>query len=557
MACSIQQEKEGCVVQDIAFADLPGQTRLFTKYQEDPDSLREFYPNASLTVSGLSVNIREVLDNYHTDRKLLCDAIELQNRNFNAPDAVFTNIERLRLPDTVAIVTGQQAGSFTGPIYTIYKALTAIKTVDQLRAIGVNAVPIFWIATEDHDFDEVAAATFINSSGGTFSVKSESDANHESVSVGNIPLDEKFRIQIDEIFESLERTEFSDGLRQLIDQACQTGDTFGRSFGKLLTSILGSYGLILLDPLDQALKQLAAPVYVQAIRKRNEILSALKERDLKLQLSGFHSQVLIDDDHFPMFWHDQKGRRLALRLKGNDKITTKDGSNSFSVDELEQLALQSPEQFSPSVLLRGVVQDFLLPTLCYFGGGAEAAYFAQTAEVYRVLSRPVTAVMHRQSFSVVEAKHLRTMTKYGIDITDVIEGLEGQIPRLAEEFINPSINKSIAESEERISIELDRLYREFSAFDLTLAESLVTRRKKMVYHIAAIREKFYQSAFRHDADLKRRVESLFNALLPKNQLQERVINIGYFLNKFGNAFIDLLYNNTDPDNRCHRVIYLK
>jgi uncharacterized protein YllA (UPF0747 family) len=207
-------------------------------------------------------------------------------------------------------------------------------------------------------------------------------------------------------------------------------------------------------------------------------------------------------------------------------------------------------------MLRPVVQDFLFPTLCYFGGGAEIAYFAQNSEVYRILGRPVTTIMHRQSFTIVAAKHARTMEKYGLEFLDLFAGFENLLPKIIEQVIDPATPAMFANAEEKINIELNRLDRQLSKIDPTLADSLATRRRKIIYHIGALRKKFQRTMFDKDETVKRQIRAMFATLLPTGVLQERKLNFASFADRYGMEFIDWIYEEVDLDNKDHQLIYL-
>ena len=420
--CSVSVGVGGVRTESIPFSAVPSQSRLFIEYQEKPLSLRKYYPNAVASHTELAARIPDVLANYKTDRNALCDALRSMNSSFGAATETLENIEHLRSADCVAVVTGQQVGLFTGPLYSIYKALSAIKMAECLRGRGINAVPVFWMATEDHDLEEVSNAFVIDSSRELAEIRVSAPAEDHGKPVGTIALDASVSAAAAELSASLPETEFTDVLKEVLKKAWAPGATFGDAFGRYITSLLGKFGLIVVDPLNDKLKELAAPIYVQAIENSGEIVSALAMRGDQLVGDGYHAQVLVEKDYFPLFWQTDDGRRVALRKARDQTVQAKGEKRSFTTTELSDAACAEPDRFSPGVMLRPVVQDFLFPTLCYFGGGAEIAYFAQNSEVYRVLGRPVTPILHRQSFTVVEVEAARTIEKYGLSLTDMFAG---------------------------------------------------------------------------------------------------------------------------------------
>ena len=541
--------------ESIPFSQIPGQSKLFLQYQQDPLSLRKFYPSVVASHSEISERIPTVLANYTTDRDALCNALEDINRATRSGEKTFENISLLRDDDCVAVITGQQAGLFAGPLYTIYKALSAVRAAECLRGRGFKAVPVFWVATEDHDFAEVAETFVLNARSEL--TRFESAAPHfENEPVGAVTLDDSVARTLSALFESLSQTEFTSELRDTLARAYSSGEKFGTACGEFLAALSGDHGLIIVDPLHRGLKRLAGPIYQEAVLRSRAIVDALLDRNADLEAAGYAPQVSISDDYFPLFWHTKDDQRLALRWTPKGTLKAKGTGQELTLEELCSTAEKEPWRLSPSVVLRPVVQDYLFPTVCYFGGAAEIAYFAQNSEVYRCLDRPVTPILHRQSFTVVEAKHERTMKKYGIELRDLFTGLDELLPQIVDEHIDQKTAATFAEVEESINAQLNRLDRELNNIDPTLAANLATRRRKIIYHIAALQKKFRRFEINKDETVRRRIESLFVSVFPNGGLQERTLNVAYFLNQYGPHFVDWMYRATDLDDRSHRVIYL-
>lgn len=542
--------------ESLPFTEIPHQTKLFTEYQANPLNLSRYYPLAVESHTDISKRIPEVLENYRADRQALCDVLEEANRSNGATQKTLENIELLRDEDCVAVVSGQQAGLLTGPMYTIYKALSAVKMSECLRGRGIKAVPVFWIATEDHDFEEVSKIEVIDAKGNLASIKNEPKRCYENLPVGYVKLDESIKTTVDKLFESMPHTEFSDELRETIETTWQTGIEYGDAFARLLTKFLGKFGLIVLCPLDVRLKKLATPIYVEAVERSDEIVTALRERSLELLENGYHAQVLVEEDYFPLFWQAKDRTRHALKKSENGTFKTKDIEREFTLEELADIAAVEPQRFSPSVVLRSVVQDYLLPTVCYFGGAAEIAYFAQASEVYRILARPVTPILHRQSFTVVESKHSKTLKRYELELLDLFEGIDLLQPKIVERFLNTEMTQLFNEVEANIENDLLKLDKSLKVLDPTLADNLENRRRKIIYHIANLRSKFHNSQLKKDEVIHRQIEAAFASLLPNRTLQERTLNLSSFVNLHGSFFVDWIYSAIDLDDKGHRIIYL-
>jgi bacillithiol biosynthesis cysteine-adding enzyme BshC len=421
-------------IEMLSFDCIPHQSKLFLDYLKNPLALRKFFPSALRSHVDVPARLPEVLNNYKIDRDKLAGALLEMNKRWQASAQTLENIQRLRQNDSVAVVTGQQAGIFTGALYTIYKAISAIKAAACYRGRGINAVPVFWIATEDHDFAEIAE-TFVQNRNGCLSrITMSAAAETAGLPVGKIVLDDSINESIEHLFAELPKTEFSAELENLVRESYQPGRTVGDAFALVMSRLFGEYGLVLFDPLDEELKQLAAPLYLEAIEKSAEITAALLARNKELESEGYHAQILVEESSFPLFWLDEAGKRHALRRMADGKLSAKGDEKQFEIDELKELARNSPQRLSPNATLRNVVQDYLLPTAVYFGGAAEIAYSAQNAEVYRILNRPVTPMLPRASATIIEPRVRRTLDKYNLRMADFFCRPETSSRELSKNF---------------------------------------------------------------------------------------------------------------------------
>ena len=555
-ACYSTPEESGLRVESLPFDLIPHQSRLFLDYLKDPLTLRNFYPSAVRFHHELQQRVPEVLEAYRVDRNRVCDALAAMNQRWGAGEATLKNLELLRESDCIAVVSGQQAGLFTGPLYTIYKALSAVKLAGCLQQRNTKAVPVFWIAAEDHDFAEVAKAELIGRDCQLKRVEVSSTLHREGQPVGQVKLDESIDAVVNELFELLPASEFAADMKALVKSAWQPGRGYVDSFATMMTALLGRYGLIFLDPLDAELKQIAAPLYSEAARRAPEIATALEQRSAELERAGYHAQVLATANSFPLFLHDQNGGRHAVVRVENGKYKTKADAREYTADELAALAQEQPERFSPNVTLRAVVQDYLLPTIAYHGGAAEIAYFAQTAEVYRVLERPATPILPRSSLTMIERHTGRVLERYDLTLRDFFEGLEPVTRRVVEEHLAADSAKLFANTEENVNHELDRLRQELQSIDPTLASALETGRKKINYQLDGLKQRFVRAQMMRDEAAHRQLQRAFDQLYPNKDLQERHINITSLLARHGTYVIEWIFNAINLGSNDHQVVYL-
>ncbi len=555
-ACHSTPEQAGLRVETIPFDQIPQQTRLFLDYLRDPIALRRFYPEAVRAHYEVFERRDRVLANHKTDRATVCDALEQMNRSWGAGTKTLANIRQLREADCIAVVSGQQAGLFTGPLYTIYKALSAVKLADCMSQRGIKSVPVFWIATEDHDFPEVAKAEIINRDCALSSGSVPAEVHPDGLPVGRVVLDESIEASVQSLLEALPQTEFSDDLEKLLRDAYQPGRKFSDAFAQVMTALVGEQGLILLDPLDSQLKQVATPLYAEAARRAHEIAIAIVNRSRELEEAGYHAQVAPSENSFPLFWHDDNGARHALTRTETGKYQTKDRGEEHSAEDLAEWALREPDRFSPNVTLRAVVQDFLLPTVAYYGGAAEIAYFAQTAEVYRILDRPVTPILHRASMTLVERHTWRSLERYGLGLIDFFAGLDHVLARVVKEYLGKETAEAFEHTTRTFNSELDDLQEQLRRVDPTLAEALDKGRRKINYQIDGLRTRFNRAQVGRDEAVHRQIEHAFDLLYPGKTLQERRINITSLLARHGRYVVDWIYGAIDLGSNDHQIVYL-
>ena len=547
-------KKSSIEMKRIPFSEIPHQSNLFLDYQSNSPKIDKFYSEKHTPLEQLA---EKVLGNYKVDREKLCDILLEENKRLGGTIKTFINIRMLRQNDCLAIVTGQQAGLFTGPIYTIYKALSAIKLAKDLKCQNIKAVPVFWIAEEDHDFDEVNKTFLLDEECKLNQFKNSPQNYEEGIPVGYVEFDISIEKTIENLFTTLLPTEFTSEIKKIIEETYQIGETYSSAFAKLLAGILKDYGIIMLPPLNKKLKQLCSPIFADAIKHSEAINSEILEKNKKLEAENYHTQVLVDETSYPFFLQDRKNKRKALRQNlESGKVIIQKSKEEIEKSELLEVAEKFPHFLSPNALMRPVVQDYLLPTLLYFGGGAEIAYFAQNSAIYETLDRPVTPILHRSSFSIISGKQRRNLNKYKLNFTDLFEGEEKISARIVEEFLSNDVALTFAEVEEKINKQLKYLEKSLSKTEPTLAENAANRRQKIMWHIAALRKKYHSAEILKDEVAQRRIKALFSELLPGNSLQERSLNVITFLNLYGMNFIKWLYEAVDTEEKDHQLLIL-
>jgi bacillithiol biosynthesis cysteine-adding enzyme BshC len=538
----------------INFSEIPRTSRLFNDFLYDFDRVARFYEAEGRDLNSLATRAEKVTAQPFS-RDAVAQVLIDQNHQAGAQESTFANIELLRQKDSVVVITGQQAGLFTGPLYTIFKALTAIKLAAQLRAGGLNAVPMFWVASEDHDFQEVNHTRLVNREGQLITITYTACSPKEGKPVGHVKLCEEIDGNINELIAALPESEFMPRLTGDLRDSYQAGAGFAHAFGRMMMKLLGHFGVVLINPLDDRLKQVSGEIYSRAMSRVPDFANQLVSESAALEAAGYHAQVHTGPEAVPLFMVDE-GRRTALVRRDDGRFYLKGSEKSFGADELIETVQRCPSCFSPNVTLRPIVQDFLLPTVAYIGGPAEIAYFAQLRPNYTMLGRVEPVVLPRASMTLIEKRHAKTMSKYKIKFTELFEGHEEVMKKVVERSLDNGTAQIFDETEKVFNEQLEKLRASLVAVDPTLGEALKGGREKILYQIHNLRTRFVHNRSKRDETMNQQVERLFAVLYPNRNLQEREINSTYFLARYGYDLIDRLYQEIELGVHDHKLVYL-
>lgn len=532
----------------LPFSQIPHTTRLFSDFLSDYSKVQQFYPRSAYFNQWFKDEASNL--SYAAERREAVSMIlDRQNQSWNASAKAVENVARLRAGAS-AVVTGQQVGLFGGPSFTIFKALTAIKLADQATRSGVDCVPVFWLATEDHDLAEVNQVSIPGPDGSLQKLTAPAEGL-SNAPVGTV----SFGSEIDAVVEAasglLGPGEISDFLRE----AYRPGETFGNAFARLLARLFADWGVILLDSADPEFHRIAEPVYRAAIERAADLDEALLSRGKALESAGYHQQVKVTSSSTLLFTV-RNGARVPVHRRVNG-----DGSAEFLIEEeriskadLLSRITSSPWDFSGNALLRPVIQDYLLPTLAYTGGSAEVAYFAQVAVVYEMLLGRVTPIVPRFSATIVEPKPKTFLERYGLRLADLFQGPENLREQMASRTLPEELQSAFDQAEASLEKSLAAIREGLARLDSTLVDSATNAASKMQHQLSQLRSKAARAGLRHTEVLTRKADVLSNLLYPGKALQEREIAGVYFVARYGREFLRDVYETIHPDCVDHQVI---
>src|SRR5216683_7493845 len=532
----------GCV--SIPFRRLPHQPKLFVRLIDDYSSVKRFYahpPNMDAVKQ-----VASSLEYPAERRREVARILREQNAAFGASPAAMSNLEKLER-GAVAVVSGQQVGLFGGPAYAVYKALTAIRLAQELTEAGIEAVPIFWMATEDHDLDEVRHVTWFDSGK---QVRFELPADAVSRPVGNVQLGPGVEENVNKAVGLLSGPA-SETVSEILEQSYRADETYGSAFGKLFARLFAEQGLILLDPLDARLHRIAAPLYKKALENRDEMNERLLQRGKELEGAGYDVQVKVTARSTLLFTIRDGVRQPVAASNAHFKS----GEATWTREEALRLVDSSPEMFSANALFRPVVQDYLLPTAAYLGGPAEIAYFAQSSVIYEQLLGRMPVILPRAGFTIIDAKAEKLLQKYGLCIENLWAGPQELRRKMESVAVPPALAENFDRDKTQTENTLAELGAQIEKLDPTLAGAVSTARNKIGFQLEKLRRKTGRALDQKSGLLADHEQFLENLLYPNKSLQSRELCFLPFLARWGMEGLSELQKLSDGETLGeHRIV---
>lgn len=479
-------------------------------------------------------------------RSAVADVLDRQNRGWKADHDTLTNISRLR-NGASAVVTGQQVTLFGGQMFAVLKALTAIHEADKATRTGIDCVPIFWLASEDHDLAEVSSVTMLAEGGNLRKFTAASNAT-EGAPVGGV----KFGDDMQGLVEEAARLCSDADVAAMLRESYLPGSDFVTAFARLFTRLFSGYGLILLDPADAELHRIAKPLLVSAAEHAGDLNRALLERGKALETAGYHAQVKVTPSSTLLFALENGSRLPVHRANGHFTI----GKKKVEAGQLVERVSAHPEEFSANALLRPVMQDQLLPTLTYVGGPAEVAYFAQSDVVYRRLLGRTTPILPRMSATVVETKVGRLLDKYGLRLEDTFCSTEELQRKIAAKCLPSELILEFSAAEKDTQAQLKHLAEQLKKLDPTLEDAAKRAASKILYQISRLKTRAGNAEARRSSDVARHASQISNSCFPHKDLQERGVAGISLLGRNGLGLLKQLLEAAGNDCHGHHIIYL-
>lgn len=461
------------------------------------------------------------------------------------------NAERLKDPETLAVVTGQQAVLFGGPLYVIYKALAAVEIARIMsETLKKTVVPVFWVASDDHDFAEIRATTILDSNSALKAIRYEPHAEPNLQPASTIHFDDTIDGLVKSVRDSLGASPWKDDVCDVLADAYRPGETISGAFAKLLRHFLPT--LVIFDPAVPKLKALMLPVIEREIAESSPTSRLAAEVGGKLLAAGYHQQVPVRATGFLNLFLVADGKRRALGV-GDKGIEVRGGNQTMTSANLQARVAKSPEDASPGVMLRPLAQDYLLPTIAYVGGPAEVAYHAQIGPSYEHFGIPRPVIFPRPSFSLVDSASARAMEAESLTFEDLQTDTETLLARAAREA-NPEVEKAFVDARAAIEAGFQNVEDALGKLDPTLRGATQSSLGRALHQVEGLHEKALRTMKRQDVTRAERLRRTRDFIFPGGALQERGVAWIALLARYGPPVIDEIRDRMDPWAKGHQVL---
>lgn len=533
--------------------DLPGLPPVARDYLADFTRLAAYYTWNPRDPAAVAAQVDRCLQRTYP-REPLCAALLQKNRAWGAPPIVAERIAALARPDAVAVLTGQQTTLFGGPLYSLYKALTVVALSAQLeRQLGRPVVPIFWMASEDHDIAEADHVDLLDRTGHLQRIRHHAWAEPRGVTPATLRLGPAIHETLAQAWEFLPPSEFLEALRPALTEAYRPECTLADAFACWMMHLLGSTGLILADAADPALKRLAAPVFAQELEEAPATAQAILTVSEALRRDGYPTQIEARGDAVNCFL--LREGRLALAWE-RGAIVVRDTGERLDRSTLRALLEGEPEVFSANVALRPIVQDTLFPTLAYVGGPGEISYFAQLKPVYARFGVPMPLLVPRASLTLLEPRVGTLLERFRLRLADLTLEPEQLATRLLRQQLPPDVAATIAQARLAVEAAFDPVREALARVDPTLVATVGQTAGHIKGHLEQLERKAVQAVKRREAEMRQQVQRTREALMPGGRPQERVFPALPFLAKHGPAALAQIRAAIDGPGWRHRLLTL-
>ena len=500
-------------------------------YLDQEDSIKDFYGNFP-DIEGFKKQIEQKSGSFQDEnRRVLFQCVQEQTKHLSLSQLTKEHLFLLKDSKTFTVTTGHQLNLFTGPLYFLYKIISAINLATELKKNfpAYNFVPVYWMATEDHDFEEIQ---FFNYKGKKIQWNKDVKGAVGRTSTQGLNL------VFDEIEKRFGKSKNADKLKELFSKSYLEHDTLTEATRYLANELFTDYGLVIIDGDDPGLKTLFVPYIQEELTNQTCFKEVSKTNDSL----GSSYPIQVNPREINLFFLDKELRERILIEEGCFKVINTD--LVFTKDQLLDLLLASPEKFSPNVLMRPLYQEVILPNLCYIGGGGEMAYWMQLKNFFERVNVPFPILLLRNSVLIIDKKQGKKLKKLHISEEEVFLNQNDLVRKKVKEISDLKIDFSEQRSE------LEKMFRHLKSLsdrtDKSFSGAVLAQEKKQLNGLNKLEKRLLQAQKRKYKEIVSRITSLQEQLFPKQSLQERQANFAEFYENYGDELIPALVEVLKP-----------
>lgn len=527
---------------------------LADKYINDFASVSDFYEYNPYQPAAYTARRDRVLKDFQVDRQRLVCALEVYNKKLNCGPKTLANLEKLVQEDTMVVITGQQAGVMTGPLYTVYKAITSIQLAAKVEAEqGIKAVPMFWVAAEDHDYAEIDHIDFVNKAQELVRLRLEYQPLGK-YSIGNTPVPSAVQELMKALDEGTNPSEWKPEIMDFLKKSSEDAGSLADWFTAIMTRLFYNFGLIMIDPMLPALKSQLSDTFKAFLAQGEAVNEQLNVAVNKLRSNGYEPQVVKEENNSNLFLY-VKGERLPL-FRTDSGYAARGTQNQWTFEELQKIAEKTPELLSPNVVLRPIAQDVLLPILAYVAGPGEISYYGLYREIYSLFGLRMPIIYPRVNMTLVERGIAKAMDKYGVKFEEGLEGIKEKTADYLAEQDKIGIDDLFDGFHTGMVKGFRALAAKVSIVDAQLKGHGDEALNKMSYQLEHFQKKVHQYHRKSQNEALAKFRQMENNLFPLRGWQERALNIYPYLFKYGPNLVDELVNLPLLESKGHFLVYL-
>ncbi|PKM83364.1 MAG: bacillithiol biosynthesis cysteine-adding enzyme BshC [Firmicutes bacterium HGW-Firmicutes-14] len=497
---------------------------------------------------------KAIMNDYHTDRRALVRILSEYNKGLHCGEKTLDNLKRLQDPETTVVITGQQAGILTGPLYTIYKTLSVIQLAHRAALeTGRDVAPVFWVAAEDHDYAEIDHIDMVDREQNLVRLKLGYNPPGK-MSVGDIPVTEEVFRLIEELEALTNPSEWKKDILGKVAGMAREADSLASWFARVMSWLFREQGLVLIDPMNRELRRLWSGTFQAFLDQSGEANERLRAGVERVRALGAEPQVEKDEDNVNMFLY-VGGERMPL-LKAGDSYRVRGRDDTWSIEELKTLAAERPEQLSPNVVLRPVAQDVLLPIMAYVAGPGEISYYALYRDIYHLFGQRMPVIFPRANVTLVEGSVAKNMYRYGVEFSLGKEGLRERLNENLDAQDRLGIETLFDDYTKEIRNTFNKLVDKAAGVDPELTGHGSESLNRILHQVEHFRKKVNQYHRKANDTMIKRFRRMEDQLFPRDNWQERVFNIFPYLFKYGPDIVDRLAELPLLENNDHKLIFL-